>query len=116
MLGDNGRSLVVGFGHNPPGYASVQSASCQPEPSICNAPDNEFSQATNPLTATGCLIYGNYLLSDTVENSRADTSNMAAVSPPFPQRNNKGDWNLHIEAYWQASPGVHLRRQYSSGV
>ena len=84
LLGDNGRSLVVGLGHKPPRFAAVQSASCQPEPSVCNAPNSEFSQNPNPLTATGCLIYGNYLLSDRVQNSRSDASNMAAVSVSIP--------------------------------
>ena len=79
MLGDNGRSLVVGVGRKPPRFASIQSASCYPSPAICNAAESEFSEDPNPVTATGSLIYGNYLLSDYVENSRADTSNLAAV-------------------------------------
>ena len=80
MLGDNGRSLVVGVGHNPPRYAAIQSASCPTSPAVCNAATAEFSQDANPQTATGSLIYGNCLLADYVESSRADTSNSAAVS------------------------------------
>ena len=81
MLGDNKRSLVVGLGPKPPGFAAVQAASCERAPAVCNAPNNKFSGDPNPQVATGCLIYGNYLLQDGIENSRADTSNMAAVSP-----------------------------------
>lgn len=80
MLGDNGRSLVVGLGSQPPVYAAIQSASCNSSPATCNAANAEFSSEQNPMTATGSLIYGNYLLSDTVENSRSDASNLAAVS------------------------------------
>ena len=86
MLGDNGRSLVVGVGRKPPRYAAIQSASCATPPAVCNAATSEFSQDPNPQTATGSLIYGNYLLADFVENSRADTSNLAAVSYEYSEQ------------------------------
>ena len=81
LLGDIGRSLVVGIGHKPPRFAAVQSASCDPAPSVCNAAESKFSQDPNPEVATGSLIYGNYLLADIIEDSRSDASNMAAVRP-----------------------------------
>lgn len=80
MLGDNGRSLTVGVGHKPPEYAAVESASCDRVPATCNAAVSKDAQSPNPQTVTGCLVYGNYMLSDAVVNSRVDASNMAAVS------------------------------------
>jgi len=70
----------VGLGPRPPKYAAVQSASCNPAPAVCNSAISQFSGEPNPQVATGSLIYGNYLLQDNIEDSRADTSNLAAVS------------------------------------
>lgn len=79
MLGDTGNSLVVGTGHNPPGYAAIQSASCPDPPAACPSAQAQLSSSPNPQTARGALIYGNFLAEDTLEDSRTDASNMAAV-------------------------------------
>ncbi|KAK7463187.1 hypothetical protein BaRGS_00038246, partial [Batillaria attramentaria] len=54
MLGDAGRSYVVGFGHNPPTRPHHAASSCPPAPTPCtwaayNTPD------PNPLTLYGAL-------------------------------------------------------------
>jgi len=102
LLGDNGRSLVVGLGPRPPCYAAVQSASCELAPAVCNAAVSEFSADPNPQVARGSLIFGNYLLQDAIEDSRVDTSNMAAVGSSAPRqcRNKPMDSSGELRGTW----------------
>ncbi|KAF6033015.1 hypothetical protein EB796_008717 [Bugula neritina] len=57
MLGDAGRSYVVGFGQNSPHRASHKAASCPWKPAICGW-DQFFSSAPNPHVLTGALVGG----------------------------------------------------------
>merc|ERR1719348_2622474 len=57
MLGDAGRSFVVGFGNNPPQRPHHRSSSCPDLPAPCDwgAFNN---QGPNPQTLTGALVGG----------------------------------------------------------
>lgn len=57
MLGDSGRSYVVGFGNNPPQRPHHASSSCRLAPSPCNW--NDFNQpGPNPQVLYGALVGG----------------------------------------------------------
>lgn len=57
MLGDAGRSYVVGFGRNPPTHAHHQAASCPDRPEPCTwAALN--SPSSNPHVIHGGLVGG----------------------------------------------------------
>ena len=79
MLGDGGRSLVVGTGSDPPQFLNVQSASCPSPPATCPGQAAEFSGAPNPQVAMGSLIYGDSANNDAVSDSRIYSANMAGV-------------------------------------
>jgi len=57
MLGDSGRSFVVGFGTNPPERPHHRSSSCPLSPVPCNW-DNFNSPSANPQTLYGALVGG----------------------------------------------------------
>merc|ERR1712012_606527 len=57
LLGDTGRSYMVGFGENPPLRPHHRASSCPDMPAPCG--DNEKnSPAPNPQTLTGALVGG----------------------------------------------------------
>ena len=58
LLGDHGRSYVVGFGKNPPVRPHHRSSSCKlKSPTTCSW--NEFNaEGPNPITLTGALVGG----------------------------------------------------------
>merc|ERR1711976_465281 len=57
MLGDAGRSYVVGFGHNPPQRPHHRAASCNWPPTACNHNDlNKWDP--NPHILYGALVGG----------------------------------------------------------
>ncbi|KAK3855692.1 hypothetical protein Pcinc_037924 [Petrolisthes cinctipes] len=57
MLGDGGRSYVVGFGHNPPERPHHRSSSCQDPPASCSKDDRD-STDPNPQVLYGALVGG----------------------------------------------------------
>lgn len=57
MLGDSGRSFVVGFGKNPPLRPHHRSSSCPNKPAKCDW-NNLNSAGPNPQTLTGALVGG----------------------------------------------------------
>ncbi|XP_070574808.1 uncharacterized protein [Ptychodera flava] len=57
MLGDTGRSFVVGFGENPPQRPHHASSSCRDKPAPCNWEDYN-SQDPNPQVLYGALVGG----------------------------------------------------------
>lgn len=70
MLGDTGRSFVVGYGQNPPQRPHHRSSSCPDRPQVCdwqayNSPD------PNPQTLTGALV-GGPDVNDSYEDRRDD--------------------------------------------
>lgn len=63
MLGDSGRSYVVGFGNNPPTHAHHRGASCPRESSVgSNSPTCDYSNyalpTPNPNVLYGALVGG----------------------------------------------------------
>ena len=80
MLGDGGRSLVVGTGSDPPQFPNVQSASCPSPPATCLGQAAEFSGEPNPQVAMGSLIYGDSANNDLVSDERLYSANMVGVS------------------------------------
>lgn len=57
MLGDSGRSFVVGYGKNPPERPHHRSSSCPLAPTACTW-DNFNSPDPNPQTLYGALVGG----------------------------------------------------------
>ena len=57
MLGDSGRSFVVGFGTNPPQRPHHRSSSCPLAPSPCNW-SNKDAPGPNPQVLHGALVGG----------------------------------------------------------
>lgn len=64
ILGDSGRSFVVGYGKNPPTHVHHRGASCPPEqqPWGSNNPPCSYDQfslsSSNPNVLTGALVGG----------------------------------------------------------
>ncbi|CBY11538.1 unnamed protein product [Oikopleura dioica] len=56
MLGDSGRSFVVGFGNNPPERPHHRSSSCPPVPQDCN--NGAGNPGPNPMVLYGALVGG----------------------------------------------------------
>ncbi|KAK4290658.1 hypothetical protein Pmani_036457 [Petrolisthes manimaculis] len=57
MLGDAGRSYVVGFGHNPPQRPHHGSSSCKDPPALCTWDDFNYN-GPNPQVLYGALVGG----------------------------------------------------------
>jgi len=57
ILGDNGRSYVVGWGENPPTRPHHRSSSCPDMPATCNW-DDYNNPGPNPQTLNGALVGG----------------------------------------------------------
>lgn len=57
MLGDSGRSFVVGFGDNPPKRPHHRSSSCPNAPGVCDW-NNYNSAQPNPHVLYGALVGG----------------------------------------------------------
>ena len=57
MLGDTGRSYVVGFGNNPPQRPHHRSSSCELSPATCDSNDLNKS-GPNPQVLYGALVGG----------------------------------------------------------
>ncbi|KAJ9580331.1 hypothetical protein L9F63_004011, partial [Diploptera punctata] len=70
MLGDAGRSYVVGYGVNPPSHEHHRSSSCPDAPATCDW-DNYNSEDPNPHVLYGALVGGPYE-DDDYEDIRSD--------------------------------------------
>jgi hypothetical protein len=58
VLGDVGRSLLTGYGKDPPAHIQNEAASCPPEPIACNAVSAQLSPNPNPNVDYGALVEG----------------------------------------------------------
>lgn len=58
VLGDAGRSLVVGEGHNPPKRTQDRTASCPEPPGVCNRVTGLLSPDPDSYSLDGALVYG----------------------------------------------------------
>ena len=69
LLGDGGRSFVVGYGNNPPLQPHHRSSSCPNKPSSCGW-NEATSLGANPQTLTGALVGGPENLAGSYEDNR----------------------------------------------
>jgi hypothetical protein len=58
MLGDSGRSYVVGYGVNPPTRPHHRASSCPSRPAVCDLDSARFNPGPNFQTLTGALVGG----------------------------------------------------------
>ena len=58
MLGDAGRSLVVGVGENAPKRTQDRGAACPPPPAVCNRVTGLLSPDPDSHKLTGALVQG----------------------------------------------------------
>lgn len=58
VLGDAGRSLLTGYGKDPPTHVQNEAASCPASPIACNAVSAQLSPNPNPNTLYGALVEG----------------------------------------------------------
>jgi len=70
VLGDSGRSLVCGYGHNPPQQPHHRAASCPDRPATCGYTDANFL-GPNPQILYGALV-GGPDIDDAYEDLRSD--------------------------------------------
>ncbi|XP_076451420.1 uncharacterized protein LOC143287344 [Babylonia areolata] len=70
MLGDSGRSFLVGFGRHPPLRPHHPASSCSPSPSECSW-TQFYSPSPNPITLYGALV-GGPALDDSFNDDRED--------------------------------------------
>ena len=52
MLGDSGRSLMAGWGRDPPTHIQNRAASCPPPPNVCNVVRRPLRHAFAALSST----------------------------------------------------------------
>jgi cellulose synthase/poly-beta-1,6-N-acetylglucosamine synthase-like glycosyltransferase len=58
MMGDAGRSMVIGQGHNPPKRTQDRGAACPAKPNVCNRVTSYLSPEPDTYTLTGALVHG----------------------------------------------------------
>ena len=58
MLGDAGRSMMVGFGHDPPKRTQDRNAGCPAAPAVCNRVTGLLSPDEDSHKLTGALVQG----------------------------------------------------------
>jgi len=56
LLGESGRSHIVGFGKNPPVHVQNMPASCVAEPTPCNFVNGFLTPSANPNVLYGALV------------------------------------------------------------
>lgn len=78
MLGNSGRSFMVGFGNNPPERPHHRSSSCPLSPAPCTW-DNFNSPAPNPQTLYGALVGGPGKNDEYVDNRKDFIKNEVAT-------------------------------------
>ena len=72
MLGDSGRSFVVGFGENYPKQPHHKAASCDSPPAQCTWDTFNNVAQDNPHELLGALVGGPKDLGDTYQDLRTD--------------------------------------------
>jgi len=77
ILGDTGRSFVVGYGRNPPQRAYHRGSSCPDVPTPCTWQDAQSTKA-NPQVLFGAMVSGPDRL-DRYEDSRSEKFNDVAL-------------------------------------
>ena len=72
MLGDSGRSFVVGFGNNYPKQPHHKAAACKSPPAECNWSTFEDISQDNPHQLNGALVGGPKSANDEYQDVRTD--------------------------------------------
>jgi hypothetical protein len=58
MMGDAGRSMVIGQGHNPPKRSQDRGAACPERPNVCNRVTSYLSPDPDTHVLKGALVHG----------------------------------------------------------
>lgn len=58
MMGDAGRSMVIGQGHNPPKRSQDRAAACPERPNVCNRVTSYLSPDPDTHVLKGALVHG----------------------------------------------------------
>lgn len=74
VLGDTGRSLVVGYGRNPPRRTQDRAAACPDPPEVCNRVTGLLSPDPDPHELRGALVYGSGRSDAFADDRKADSS------------------------------------------
>ena len=81
LLGDSGRSYVVGYGHNPPTHVTHKAASC-PGTAIetpCDASIAYNVSTPNPHVLTGALVSGPVTVTGLYVDQRIYSDNRVSI-------------------------------------
>jgi len=78
MMGDSGRSLVLGQGYDPPKRTQDRSAGCPKSPEVCNRVTGLLSPDPDSNVLNGALVYGTGK-SDNFIDERRRTSNWVGI-------------------------------------
>ena len=78
VLGDSGRSLIVGDGHNPPERTQDRGASCPAKPGICNRVTGYLSPDPDTYSVSGALVQGPGK-SDNFMDDRTNDASMVGI-------------------------------------
>lgn len=78
MMGDSGRSLVVGQGYDPPERTQNRSTGCPKSPEVCNRVTGLLSPDPDSNVLNGALVYGTGK-SDYFIDERRRTSNWVGI-------------------------------------
>ncbi|CAL8466081.1 g5617 [Coccomyxa elongata] len=105
MLGDSGRSLIAGWGKNPPTHIQNRGASCPNPPEPCTPENSLLSRWGNPHVLTGALVEFSSF-SDVLDDSRTsnDTrvtidNNAGAVSALAGLNEATGSWDQCLQGF-----------------
>jgi endoglucanase len=74
MLGDSGRSLVVGYGRNPPRRTQDRGAACPESPAVCNRVTGLLSPDPDVYELTGALVHGPGFSDDFIDVRSIDSA------------------------------------------
>ena len=78
MMGDSGRSMVVGQGHNPPKRTQDRAAACPAKPGVCNRVTSYLSPDPDTHVLTGALVHGP-AKSDYYVDERTNDASMVGI-------------------------------------
>lgn len=78
MMGDAGRSMVIGQGHNPPKRSQDRAAACPERPNVCNRVTSYLSPDPDTHVLKGALVHGP-AKSDYYIDERTNDASMVGV-------------------------------------
>lgn len=105
VLGDGGRSLMVGYGKRPPVRVQSRSASCPKAPAPCDKVRNLFGPGANPNVLTGAVVEfptfdDSYADVRASNDSRVSIENNAGVTSVLAGLNQAtGTWDQCLQGF-----------------